>query len=162
MVEVACTETKAVDEYKRLYSTYGIRDDVSFFSPSPIPKLYLAQGIRSISVWLEDAQTKVRRDLSDKVTIVCKTGMQTWFTDPELAGKDLSYPRNPWGQKRFTLSQLSGVDLRWGFWSSDYKALNTPDRLFLNKAGIDVTKGKLLLILECEGNQPLEVELPQK
>lgn len=37
-----------------------------------------------------------------------------------------------------------------------------PDRLFLNKAGIDVTKGKLLLILEREGNQPLEVELPQK
>ena len=67
----------------------------------------------SLSVWLEDTQTKVRRDLSDKVTIVCKTGMQTWFTDPELAGKDLSYPQNPWGQKRSTLSQLSGIDLQW-------------------------------------------------
>ena len=52
----------------------------------------------SLSVWLEDAQKKVRRDLSDKVTIECKTGMQMWFTDPELAGKDLSYPRNPWGR----------------------------------------------------------------
>ena len=116
----------------------------------------------SLSVWLEDAQTKERRDLSDKVTIECKTGMQTWFTDPELAGKDLSYPRNPWGQKRCTLSQRSGIDLRWGFWSSDYKEHNTPDRIFLSKVGIDVTKGKLLLILEREGNQPLEVELPQK
>ena len=52
----------------------------------------------SLSVWLEDTQTKERRDLSDKVTIVCKTGMQTWFTDPELAGKDLSYPQNPWAE----------------------------------------------------------------
>ncbi len=31
--------------------------------------------IMSLSVWLEDAQKKVRRDLSDKVTIECKTGM---------------------------------------------------------------------------------------
>lgn len=77
LVEVACSETKAVDEYKSLCSTYGIRDDITFYSPNPIPKLYLAQGIRSISVWLEDTQTKERRDLSDKVTIECKAGMQT-------------------------------------------------------------------------------------
>ena len=162
LVEVACSETKAVEEYKSLCSTYGIRDDINFYSPNPIPKLYLAQGIRSISVCLQDTQTKERRDLSDKVTIECKAGMQTWFADPKLAGEKLLYPRNPWGQLRGTLSQLSGVDLRWGFWSSDYKEHNTLDRIFLNKAGIDVTKGKLLLILEREGNQPLEVELPQK
>ena len=113
-------------------------------------------------MWLEDAQTKVRRDLSDKVTIVCETGMQTWFTDPKLAGEKLLCPRSPRGQQRGALSQRSGIDLRWGFWSSDYKEHNTPDRIFLSKVGIDVTKGKLLLILEREGNQPLEVELPQK
>ncbi len=169
LVEVACSETKAVDECKSLCSTYGIRDDITFYSPNPIPKLYLAQGIRSISVWLEDVQTKERRDLSDKVTIECKAGMQTWFADPKLAGEKLLYPRSPRGQLRGTLSQLSGVDLRWGFWSSDYKEHssdykehNTPDRIFLNKAGIDVTKGKLLLIFERKGNQSLEVELPQK
>lgn len=52
LVEVACSGTKAVDEYKSLCSTYGIRDDINFYSPNSIPKLYLAQGIRSISVCL--------------------------------------------------------------------------------------------------------------
>ena len=44
LVEVACSETKAVDECKSLCSTYGIRDDITFYSPNPIPKLYLARA----------------------------------------------------------------------------------------------------------------------
>lgn len=161
--EIIITENLQGEEYQRLRKEYGIRDDIHYFSPSPIREFYLARGVSSISLVLEDNQAKARQSLSDRTTLDTKVGMERWFANPEYAGEEIIFPKLG-GHLRVQLDKISPIAFQWGIWYSPWEGDKPPRedyRLILNRKGVDITQGRLLLIVEREGDTPLEVELPQ-
>lgn len=156
--EIICSSEKNPQEYQRLCKEREIRDDIHYFSPSPIPSLWLANGLRSLKLVCEERQTKTRHDLSAQATFDSPVGMDRWFTNARYAGEEILYP-DYYEVLRSTLDKMSERAFLWGFWNVD--RLAHPYLLVLQKKGIDLSQGRLLLIVEREGDAPLEVELPQ-
>ena len=153
------------DKYHRLYQDYGIVGQITYVSQVPIPHVIFATRLRSLRVIFVDRKSGDLLDSSPQMKLDYPLYMRSTITEPIKSNEtERSFP--PLSEQKpqlVTLSSLGVEDLRWGFWQVEEGSTKPcPAKLLVEVAGIDVTKGKLLLILEREGNQPLEVELPQK
>lgn len=157
--EITCSVDKNPQEYKRLCQEYGVRDDIRYVWHQPIPKFWLVNGLRSLKLVFEENGTKERQDLSAQATFDSKVGMEKWFANATYAGQEISYP-TPRGGLRSALDKLPPQVFQWGFWDATW--FTSPYLLILQKKGLDLSHGRLLLIFEREGDTPLEVELPQR
>ena len=138
---------------------------ITYVSHAPISRIIFATGLRSLRVIFVDRKSGDQLDLSPQTKLAYPLYMRSTITEPIQPNEtERSFP--PLSEQKpqlVSLSSLGVEDLRWVFWQVEEGPTKPrPAKLLVEVAGIDVTKGKLLLILEREGNQPLEVELPQK
>lgn len=150
--------------YHRLYREYGIAE-TTYTSHAPIPEVFYAEGIRGLRVAYEGRADHHRTDLTSSASLVYPEYLRLYLTVP--LGAEREVIRLPgyssMRDKIVGLEELTQVDLRWIFWIFKHpSSVSHPVRLYVGMSGLDLSQGRLLLLVERQGDSPLEVELPQK